>query len=139
MLRVLPPEPVLQQIRLVTGLNVGCKMRNIAIQLVLQQCCKSSCTFFCTLNIVLAPFKFCTNSLLPTSPPPPNLAYVQEVNRFSQLYPKLRVDCFRMVYFPAQFRFYFDPRLHDLKLLVVERLHFVFHRSSSLWRTDLRF
>ena len=75
MLRVLPPEPLLRQIRLVTGLNVGGKMRNIAIQLVLQQCCKSSCTFFCTLNIVLAPFKFCTNSLLPTfSPPPPNLA-----------------------------------------------------------------
>ena len=37
---------VLQQIRLLTGLNIGCKTRNIAIQLVLQQCCKTSCTFF---------------------------------------------------------------------------------------------
>ena len=33
-------NPVLQQIRLLTGLNVGGKSRNIAIQLVLQQCCK---------------------------------------------------------------------------------------------------
>ena len=39
-------KPVLQQIRLLTGLNVGGKTRNIAIQLVLQQCCKTSCTFF---------------------------------------------------------------------------------------------
>ena len=39
-------KPVLQQIRLLTGLNVGGKMRNIAIQLVLQQCCKTSCAFF---------------------------------------------------------------------------------------------
>ena len=48
MLRVLPPtfKPVLQQIRLLTGLNVGGKTRNNAIQLVLQQCCKKSCTFF---------------------------------------------------------------------------------------------
>ena len=38
-------KPVLQQIRLLTGLNVGGKTRNIAIQLVLQQCCKTSCTF----------------------------------------------------------------------------------------------
>ena len=30
-------KPVLQQIRLLTGLNVGGKVRNIAIQLVLQQ------------------------------------------------------------------------------------------------------
>ena len=37
---------VLQQIRLITGLNVGGETRNIAIQLVLQQCCKTSCTFF---------------------------------------------------------------------------------------------
>ena len=29
-----------------TGSNVGGKTRNIAIQLVLQQCCKTSCTFF---------------------------------------------------------------------------------------------
>ena len=36
---------VLQQIRLLTGLNMGGKTRNIAIQLVLQQCCKTSCTF----------------------------------------------------------------------------------------------
>ena len=39
-------KPVLQQIRLLTGLNVGGKKRNIAIQLVLQQCCRTSCTFF---------------------------------------------------------------------------------------------
>ena len=35
-------KPVWQQIRLLTGLNEGGKTRNIAIQLVLQQCC----TFF---------------------------------------------------------------------------------------------
>ena len=28
-----------------TGLNAGGKTRNIAIQLVLQQCCRTSCTF----------------------------------------------------------------------------------------------
>ena len=39
-------KPVLQQIRLLTGLNVGGKTRNIAIQRVLQQCYKKSCTFF---------------------------------------------------------------------------------------------
>ena len=39
-------KPVLQQIRLLTGLNMGGKTRNIAIQLVLQQCCRTSCTFF---------------------------------------------------------------------------------------------
>ena len=30
-----------------TGLNVGGKTRNIGLQLVLQQYCKTSCTFFC--------------------------------------------------------------------------------------------
>ena len=39
-------KPVLQQIRLLTGLNVSGKTRNIAIQLVFQQCYKTSCTFF---------------------------------------------------------------------------------------------
>ena len=39
-------KPVLEQIRLLTGLNMGGKTRNIAIQLVLQQSCKTSCTFF---------------------------------------------------------------------------------------------
>ena len=39
-------KPVLQQIRLLTGLSVGGKTRNIAVQLVLQQCCQTSCTFF---------------------------------------------------------------------------------------------
>ena len=39
-------KPVLQQIRLLAGLNTGGKTRNIAIQLVLQKCCKTSCTFF---------------------------------------------------------------------------------------------
>ena len=34
-------KTVLQQIRL-TGLNVGGKTRNIAFELVLQQCCKTS-------------------------------------------------------------------------------------------------
>ena len=38
-------KPVLQQIRLFTGLKTGGKTRKIAIQLVLQQCCKTSCTF----------------------------------------------------------------------------------------------
>ena len=35
-------KPVLQQIRLLTGLNMGGKTRNIAIKLVFQQCCKTS-------------------------------------------------------------------------------------------------
>ena len=39
-------RPVLQQIRLLTGLNMGSTTRNIAIQLVLQHCCKTSCMFF---------------------------------------------------------------------------------------------
>ena len=39
-------KPVSQQIRLLTGLNVGGKTRKIAIQIVLQQCCKTSCTLF---------------------------------------------------------------------------------------------
>ena len=40
-------KPVLQQLRLFKkGVNVGGKTRNIAIQLALQQCCKTSCTFF---------------------------------------------------------------------------------------------
>ena len=34
-------KPVIQQIRLLTGLNVSCKTRNNTIQLVLQQCCKT--------------------------------------------------------------------------------------------------
>ena len=38
-------KPVLQHIRL-TGLNAGGKTRNIALQLVLQQCCVASCMFF---------------------------------------------------------------------------------------------
>ena len=41
-------KPVLQQIRLLTGLNVGGETRNIAIQLALQQCCKTNCAFFVT-------------------------------------------------------------------------------------------
>ena len=39
-------KPVLQQIRLLTGLNAGGKTRNITLQLVLQQCCMASCMFF---------------------------------------------------------------------------------------------
>ena len=39
-------KPVLQQVRLLTGLNVSSgKTRNIDIQLVLQQCCKTTCKF----------------------------------------------------------------------------------------------
>ena len=38
-------KPVLQQIRLLTGLNVSGKTRSNAIQLVLQQCYKTSSTF----------------------------------------------------------------------------------------------
>jgi len=38
-------KPVLQRISLLAGLNVGGKTRNIASQLVLQQCCQTSCTF----------------------------------------------------------------------------------------------
>ena len=37
-------KPVLQQITLLTGLNVGGKTHNIAFQLVQQQFCKPSCT-----------------------------------------------------------------------------------------------
>ena len=39
-------KPVLQQIRLLTGLNLSGKKPNIGFQLILQQCCKTSCTFF---------------------------------------------------------------------------------------------
>ena len=38
-------KPIFQQIRFLTGLNIGSKTRNIAIQLVLQQRCITSCTF----------------------------------------------------------------------------------------------
>ena len=41
-------KPVLQQITLLTGLNVGGITRNIASQIVLQQCCETSFTFFVT-------------------------------------------------------------------------------------------
>ena len=49
MLRVLPLgfKPINDLICYKTGLMwVGGKTRNIAIQLVLQQCCKTSCMFF---------------------------------------------------------------------------------------------
>ena len=39
-------KPFLQQIRLLTGLNMDGKTCHIAIQLVLLQCCKTSYTFF---------------------------------------------------------------------------------------------
>ena len=53
-LRILPPmfKPVLQQIRsrckvfFFGGGGGGGKMYNFAIQLILQQCCKTSCTRF---------------------------------------------------------------------------------------------
>ena len=43
-------KPVLQQIRFWTGVNVGGKTCNIAIQLVLKQCCKTRCPFFRTFS-----------------------------------------------------------------------------------------
>ena len=48
MLCVLPPtfEPVLQTNKVAGFVFVGGKTCSIAIQLVLQQCCKTSCTFF---------------------------------------------------------------------------------------------
>ena len=39
-------KPVLHQIRLLTVFNVSDKTCNIAFQLILQQCCKTSCTLF---------------------------------------------------------------------------------------------
>ena len=39
-------KPVLHQIRLLTVFNVSDKTRNVAFHLILQQCCKTSCTFF---------------------------------------------------------------------------------------------
>jgi len=36
-------KPVLQQIALLEGLKMESKTRNIVFQLVLQQCCKTSC------------------------------------------------------------------------------------------------
>ena len=45
-------KPVLQQIRLLTGLNVVGKTRNTAFQLVLPQCCKTSCTISFRLRAV---------------------------------------------------------------------------------------
>ena len=39
-------KPVLCQIRLLTVFNVSDKTRNIAFQLILQQCYQTSCTFF---------------------------------------------------------------------------------------------
>ena len=39
-------KPVTHEIGLLTGLNMGGKTCNIAIQIVLQQCCKTSCTLF---------------------------------------------------------------------------------------------
>ena len=38
-------KPVMQQIRLLTGLNGGGKTRNIAFQLALHQCCETSRPF----------------------------------------------------------------------------------------------
>ena len=61
MLRLLPPmfKPVIQQIRLLTGLNMGGKMRNVTIQLVLHAAMLQNklhvfcCPFFRTFNQVL--------------------------------------------------------------------------------------
>ena len=52
-------KPVLQQIRLLTGLNVGGKTCNIAFQLVFQQCCKRICVFFVACFLVVnTPWRF---------------------------------------------------------------------------------
>ena len=53
MLRLLPPmfKTVLQQIRLLTGLNMGGKMRNITIQLVLHAAMLQN-----KLHVVCCPF-----------------------------------------------------------------------------------
>ena len=45
-----------------TGSNMGGKTRNIAIQLGLQQCCKTSCTFF-VARLTAALALFCIVSL----------------------------------------------------------------------------
>ena len=39
-------KPVSQQIRLLTGLDVNGKTSNIAIQLILPECCKTISMFF---------------------------------------------------------------------------------------------
>ena len=46
-------KPVLPQIRLLEGLKMGGKTHNIAFQLVLQQCCKTSCMYL--LPVLLKP------------------------------------------------------------------------------------
>ena len=46
-----------------TGSNMGGKTRNIAIQLGLQQCCKTSCTFF-VARFTAALVLFCIVSLV---------------------------------------------------------------------------
>ena len=46
-----------------TGSNMGGKTRNIAIQLGLQQCCKTSCTFF-VARFTAALVLFCVVSLV---------------------------------------------------------------------------
>ena len=45
-------KPVLQQIRLLTGLNMSGKTRNISFQLVLHQCCKTSFTLTFLLPVL---------------------------------------------------------------------------------------
>ena len=47
-----PHQPVLQQIRLLTSLNVVGETHNTAFQLVLPQCRKTSCTFSFRLRAV---------------------------------------------------------------------------------------
>ena len=59
-------KPLLQQISFLTGLNMGGKTRSIAIELVLQQCCKTSCSFFVArfsaplrkVHVVFATYRF---------------------------------------------------------------------------------
>ena len=61
MLRVLLPtnKTCLATNQVVTGLNVGGKTRNITIQLVLRQCCKTTYTFFAARFSVLWMSRFC--------------------------------------------------------------------------------
>ena len=73
-------KPVLQQIRLLTGLNMGVKTRNIAIQPVLQQCYKTSCTFFVARFSVPAVLWSASTSHLVDAASPQNISIDKKKN-----------------------------------------------------------
>ena len=73
-------KPVLQQIRLLTGFSEAAKTHNIALQLVLQQFAKESCTF-----------------LLPVLP---MLYLLINEKRSERFHPG---ECFQMLRFLSQF------------------------------------